>query len=59
LTIRTLAAASPQYPREVGRVEMLGAVGALGFSREAAGLVVTLPEKKPNEYAWALKIRNA
>ncbi|MGA2194313.1 MAG: alpha-L-fucosidase [Bryobacteraceae bacterium] len=57
LTIRTLAAASPQYPREVGRVEMLGASGALQFSRETTGLAVTLPEKKPNEYAWALKIQ--
>ena len=57
LTIRTLAAGSPQYPHNVGRVEMLGASGALGFLREAAGLVVTLPAKKPNEYAWALKIQ--
>jgi len=57
LTIRTLAAASPQYPRAVGRVEMLGVSGPLQFTREATGLVVTLPEKKPNEYAWALKIR--
>ncbi len=57
LTIRTLAAGSRQYPREVGRVEMLGAGGPLHFTRGAAGLVVTLPEKMPNEYAWALKIQ--
>jgi alpha-L-fucosidase len=57
LTIRTLAAASPQYPRAVGRVEMLGVSGPLQFTREATGLVVTLPEKKPNEYTWALKIQ--
>jgi len=42
-----------------GRVELLGAAGPLPFTREAAGLVVTLPNTKPNEYAYVLKIRPA
>jgi alpha-L-fucosidase len=57
LTIRTLAAGSISYPREVGQVELLGSKGALAFVRTADGLVVTLPEDKPNQYAFVLKIR--
>jgi len=56
LTIKTLAAGSAQYPREIGQVELLGAKGPLPFTRDAAGLAVTLPESKPNEAAYALKI---
>jgi alpha-L-fucosidase len=56
LTIRTLAQGSTHYPREVGRVELLGASGPLEFTRGAEGLVVTLPPDKPNPYAFALKI---
>ena len=57
ISIKTLAAGSAHYPREVGRVELLGVPGPLAFQRSAQGLSVTLPEKKPNEYAWALRIR--
>ena len=56
LTIRTLAAGNPAYPKEVGRVELLGNMGPLQFAREAAGLVVTMPDQKPNEYAYVLKL---
>jgi alpha-L-fucosidase len=57
LTIRSLAMGSANYPREVGRVELLGSKGPLTFTREAAGLVVNLPAQKPNEYAFSLKIQ--
>ena len=57
LTVKTLAAGSAAYPREVGQVELLGSRGALRFTRGTEGLVVTLPDRKPNEYAHALKIR--
>jgi alpha-L-fucosidase len=56
LTIRTLAAGSPAYPHAVGKVELLGNSGMLPFTREASGLVVTLPERRPNPYAFALRI---
>ena len=56
LSIRTLAAGSANYPREVRRVELLGSSGSLPFTRDAAALSVTLPERKPNEYAYVLKI---
>lgn len=56
LTIQTLASGSQHYPKELGRVELLGAPGALPFTRGEQGLVVTLPAEKPNAYACALKI---
>ncbi|MGO9114355.1 MAG: alpha-L-fucosidase [Thermoguttaceae bacterium] len=55
-TIKTLTQGSKQYPKEVARVELLGSEGPLAFSRDAAGLVVTLPQAKPNDYAYALRI---
>jgi alpha-L-fucosidase len=54
-TIKSLAQGSENFPKEVARVELLGA-GPLTFNREASGLVVNLPEKKPSDYAYALKI---
>ena len=57
MTVRTLAAGSSHYPKEVGRVELLGSPGALAFSRNPDGLVVTLPAGKPGDLAFALKIR--
>ena len=55
-TIKSLAQGSENFPKEVAKVELLGAGGPLTFTRDASGLVVNLPEKKPNEYAYALKI---
>ncbi len=54
-TIKSLAQGSENFPKEVGKVELLGA-GALTFTREASGLVVNLPAGKPNDYAYTLKI---
>jgi alpha-L-fucosidase len=59
LTIEMLAQGRPEYPRQVGRVELLGRPGALRFSRDAAGLVIVLPDSKPNEFAYVLKIQPA
>lgn len=56
ITITTLAKGSGSYPKEVGRVELLGAKGALPFTRDGRGLTVTMPEKKPNEFAYVLRI---
>ncbi len=57
VTIETLAQGRSEYPKQVGRVELLGASGPLPFERHAGGLVVTLPAAKPNEFAYALKIQ--
>jgi alpha-L-fucosidase len=59
LKIQTLAQGRSEYPKPIGRVELLGHGGPLPFERETGALVVSLPEAKPNEYAYALKIRPA
>ena len=56
LTIKSLARGSVEFPREIARVELLGARGPLVFAREASGLVVNLPAAKVGDYAHALKI---
>jgi alpha-L-fucosidase len=56
VTIKTLAQGSEHYPKDVARVELPGSSAPLAFSRDTAGLVVTLPATKPNDYAYALKI---
>jgi alpha-L-fucosidase len=55
--IKSLAKGSEHYPREVGRVEMLGHGAPLTFTRDETGLVINLPEKKPNDFAYAIKIQ--
>ena len=57
VTIRTLAAGSSHYPKDIGRVELLGSRGALDFTRTQEGLVVSLPGRKPGDLAFALKIQ--
>jgi len=57
LTVKSLAAGSSHYPKDVGRVELLGSPGALPFERNANGLVVTMPGRKTGNFAYALKIQ--
>jgi alpha-L-fucosidase len=54
-TIKTLAQGSAEFPKEIARVELLGA-GSLKFTRSATGLVVDLPPQKLGDYAHAFKI---
>jgi alpha-L-fucosidase len=54
-TIKSLAQGSENFPREIAKVELLGA-GPVTFSRDASGLMVNMPDKKPNDYAYALKV---
>ncbi len=46
-------------PLEIKKIEMLGISGELEFSRDYDGLHVTLPENRPCEHAWALKLTPA
>jgi alpha-L-fucosidase len=57
-TIKSLAQGGEHFPKQIARVELLGA-GEVKFTRDANGLVVNLPEKKPNDYAYAFKITAA
>jgi alpha-L-fucosidase len=52
LAIRSLAAAAGR----VSGVTLLGHAGDLPWSQTADGLIITLPEKKPCEHAYALKV---
>jgi alpha-L-fucosidase len=54
-TVKSLAAGSENFPKQIAKVEMLGA-GDVKFTRDASGLVVTLPQQKPGDFAYALKI---
>jgi alpha-L-fucosidase len=56
LTIKTLAQNSESYPKNIAKVELLGSKAPLKFSRDASGLVITLPAEKPNDFAYGLKI---
>lgn len=56
VTIKSLASNSPHWPGKIGSVRMLGVFGKLKFIRDNNGLTVTLPDKKPCDIAFALKI---
>ena len=56
LTIKTLALGSSAWPNPIERVELIGA-GAVSFQQTPAGLVIELPEKAPNEYAYGFILR--
>jgi len=56
VTIKSLAGDSPHWPGKIGSVKLLGASGKLKFTRDANGLNVVLPDKKPCEIAFALKV---
>jgi alpha-L-fucosidase len=53
--IKSLRKKASAYPKEIAKVELLGA-GAVAFTRDDQGLTVTLPDAKPNDYAYGLKI---
>jgi alpha-L-fucosidase len=57
VTIKSLAAASPNWPGKISRVRLAGG-GKLKFSRTETGLQVQLPTPTPNEIAFALEIRS-
>ncbi|HWI60147.1 MAG TPA: alpha-L-fucosidase, partial [Bacillota bacterium] len=56
VTIQSLAENCPHWTGKLGSVRMLGVRGKLQYSRDANGLSVTLPEKRPCDIAFALKI---
>ena len=51
LVVKSLA----DYP--VKKVDLLGAAGVLSWKRDASGLRVHLPAKRPNDYAFVFRIR--
>lgn len=56
VTVKSLALGSKLYPQKISRVELL-CYGKVPFTRDADGLVITLPGKKLNNICPVLKIR--
>jgi alpha-L-fucosidase len=59
LQIKTLAKGSDKYPKDIAKVELLGAgggVGKLKFTREDDALKITLPEAQANKIVAGLRI---
>jgi alpha-L-fucosidase len=57
VTIKSLASGSVNFPGEISRVEFLSLRQPLTFQRTGDGLVVSLPENKPDDfYANVFKI---
>jgi alpha-L-fucosidase len=56
LVIKTLARGSSALPKPIQHVELIGS-GPVTFAQGPSGLTLTLPEKAPNEFAYAFIIR--
>ncbi len=56
LTIKSLAAGSPNTKREIRNVSLLGSPAKLQWARGPEGLTIQLPAQKPGDYAFAFKI---
>jgi alpha-L-fucosidase len=56
ITLKSLAAGSPLYPREVGRVEFMGMTTPMQFTRDGEGLHVIIPGFSRQEITYGLKI---
>ena len=57
IVIKSLAAGSPNYEKEIKKVQLLGSRKA-SFTRDNTGLIITLPDLKPNNMPLVLKINN-
>ena len=56
--IKSLATNSPHFPKQIAKIELLGA-GPVKFERTPDALTITLPDTKPTDHAHALKITPA
>jgi alpha-L-fucosidase len=56
VALASLATGSKKYPKQVGKIELLGSTEAVTFTRDETALNISLPPTKPNDYAYALKI---
>jgi alpha-L-fucosidase len=59
VTLASLASGSKAYARQVGKIELLGSNSPVVFTQDVTGLKITLPDEKPNDVAYALKISPA
>jgi alpha-L-fucosidase len=57
LVVKNLAKSSKYFPKEIQKVEWLPTKQSLTFERNENGLIVSLPEKKSDELAYANVIK--
>lgn len=57
--ITSLADGSSNYPRQIGKVELLGAQSNLKWSRGPQGLEIQAPDTPPCKYAYTFRIFSA
>lgn len=57
VTIKSLAEGSKLCDRAIDDIRLLGAAGALKWTRDASGLTVQLPEKQPCKHAVTFEIK--
>jgi|GEM_PF-194858 len=58
VTVKTLAEGNEHYSEDIASVEMLGSDAKLQWNRDTNGLNVTLPETRPSEFAYVLKVES-
>jgi alpha-L-fucosidase len=56
MVIKSLAQNSPNYPRQIQKVELLGAKSDLKWTRTGHGLEIQLPDEPPSKYAVSFRI---
>jgi alpha-L-fucosidase len=56
VTVKTLASDSEHYTDEIASVTLLGSDAKLQWTRDKKGLNVTLPQTKPSDFAYVLKV---
>jgi alpha-L-fucosidase len=59
VTLTALATGAKGFPKNVGKVELLGSGAPVTFNRDDKALTIKLPSEKPNDIAYALKISPA
>ena len=56
IVIKSLAENSADYPRQIGKVELIGANSEVKWKRGAQGLEIQVPDTPPCKYAFSIKI---
>jgi len=56
LLIKSLATTAPHYQRQIRKVELLGAVSEVPWTRGADGLRIEVPQNPPCHHAYCFKI---
>ena len=56
IRIASLAENSPNYPRQIGKIELLGSKSDIRWTRGSSGLAIQLPDAPPCKYAYSFRI---